>query len=136
LSCCSELFLEVSPERINAIGKQARLSRENVHYRIEKLKEKGIIKSFVTIIDHRRLGMRLFTLAFALHRASEKQEQEIIDTLAKHPNCSWLGPAAGSWNILVDAYVEDREALDSVLQHFMKNTRISLATTTLQKWLG
>lgn len=111
-------LLEDSRQSLNAVGRRVRLSRENVHYRIERLKERGIIKSFVTTIDHRRLGMRHFGLALALHRASPQQETEIIALLAKHPNFTWLGPAAGSWNILIDAYAKDREALETIFQPF------------------
>jgi len=134
------LLFEDSRAPTTQIAKRVRLSREVVQYRIEKLQKEGIIKSFVTSIDYKRFGMHIFTVCLALHKASQEQEQEMIDALAKNPHCTWIGPAAGAWNILIDAYAKSREQLDSAFSpfyekynHLISNYRIS-EVETIATW--
>ncbi len=55
-------LLKDSRQSLTQLGKAAGIARENAHYRIERLREEGTIRAFVTHIDYRALGFDHFTL--------------------------------------------------------------------------
>ena len=48
--------------QLSKLGKNVRLSRENVYYRIQNMIKKKIIKDFVTFIDYKAIGFNHFTI--------------------------------------------------------------------------
>ena len=52
-------LLENSRTHLSKTGQKVRLSRENVHYRIQSLIKRGVLRDFVTVIDYKKLGFSL-----------------------------------------------------------------------------
>lgn len=88
-----------SRQSFHEIAKKAGLSKDSVIYRIEKLREKGIIKRFHTVIDVGKLGFISFRLYLKLRNVNPKKEKDIIDFLKKQEEITWLVSIDGDYDI-------------------------------------
>ncbi len=85
----------------NKLGKLVGLSKNSVTYRIDRLRDKGIIRKFFTIINHDSLGNNFFNILLRLN-ATKEQERELIDYLVSHNNTSVVDSFVGEWNLLIE----------------------------------
>jgi DNA-binding Lrp family transcriptional regulator len=71
------------------IGKKVGLGRDVVAYRIDRLKKKGIIKNFYSVIDSFRLGYNVFRIYINFHYVTPEIKKEIIDYFINY-KYSWV----------------------------------------------
>jgi len=115
------------------IAKEVGLSAQVTNYRIKQLQKKGIIKSYYPVIDHTKLGLKLYRIGIKLENATKQKEKEILDYLMLHS--SWIVSALGQWNILMATYVADEfefmrfwRAFFQKYGYYVKDQWISLMT--------
>ncbi len=116
-------LLDNSRMPLSKIGKKVRLSRENVHYRIKNLVQKGIIRDFVVSIDYKRLGFEQYTVFLEFEKINAQKEKEIIDYLHKKDHISWIGILAGNWSLTFDIYTKNNDELNRILEEFLMKFR-------------
>src|SRR3989338_4254128 len=85
----------------NQIGAKVRLSKEVVNYRINRLKENGIIIRFHTVINYFKLGNVKFKLYLRLTKANKDKIDEIAKFFQKHPKTEWVALTTGRWILLL-----------------------------------
>ena len=112
-------LLSNSKEQLSKIGKSVRLSRENVHYRIQKLKRQEIIKEFVTQIDYKKLGFSHYVVFVQYTRINDDKEKEIISYLKRHDSISWIGLLTGKWSMTFDVYSKNISELNNIINQFL-----------------
>lgn len=88
-----------SRQSFNNIAKKVGLSKDSVIYRINKLKEEGIIKQFHTVIDVGKLGFISFRLYLNLQNTTPQKEEEIIGYLKKQKIVTWLVSIDGEYDL-------------------------------------
>ncbi len=88
-----------SRQSFNEIAKKVGLSKDSVIYRINKLKQEGIIKQFQTIIDVGKLGFISFRLYLKLQNTTPQKEAEIIEFLKKQKQITWLVSIDGEYDL-------------------------------------
>ncbi len=109
------ILLEDSSAQLSRIGKKVRLSRENVHYRIQRLIKIKVITDFVTLIDYSALGFNQYTVFVEFDRINKSKESEIIKYLQNQKAISWIGVLAGNLSITFDLYARTQDELNSTL---------------------
>ncbi len=85
----------------NQIAKAVGLSKNAVVYRIERLKKRGVITGFFTVIDYEVFGYSFYEVLLKIH-ANDKQEKEIIEWLKNHENLLVLDRVLGEWNFIME----------------------------------
>ncbi|MBN2459048.1 Lrp/AsnC family transcriptional regulator [Candidatus Woesearchaeota archaeon] len=98
LKLLTELDLD-SRQSFSELGKKLGLSKNAVAYRINNLKEEGIIKQFHTVVDIGKLGYISFRLYLNLQNTTPEKEEEIIDFLKQKENVTWLVSIEGDYDI-------------------------------------
>lgn len=81
------------------IGKKVGLSKEVVNYRVKRLLNEGLIKSFFTIIDTFKLGYLSFRIFLKFQNTTIDKENEIIEYLKKQNNVGWIVSVKGNWDL-------------------------------------
>lgn len=109
-----------SRQSYHEIAKKAGLSKDSVIYRIEKLREEGIIKKFHTVIDVGKLGFISFRLYLKLRNVNPKKEKEIIDYLKKQEEITWLVSIDGDYDIGCWILTKDIKGANNVWKRFLK----------------
>jgi len=104
------------------IGKKVGLGRDVVGYRINRMKDEGIIKYFWTVIDTFRLGYNVFRVYLNFQDISLDEKKELIQNFVDYKN-SWAvssiaGPIDFSAVIWVDNIYEFNHFLDGILDKF------------------
>lgn len=89
------------------IGKKVGLGRNVVAYRINKMKEEGIIDYFWTVIDTFKLGYNVFRLYLKIQDISKEKKQSLIGELKEYNNMWSLSSSAGSHDIGCVIWIKD-----------------------------
>jgi DNA-binding Lrp family transcriptional regulator len=89
------------------IGKNVGLPKTVVAYRINKLKEQGIIKNFYSVIDAFKLGYNSFRLYLSFQYTTQEIEEEIIKYFVANKLNWWTISAEGRFDLAVIMWVKD-----------------------------
>jgi len=98
------------------IGRKVGLSKEVVHYRIQKLLEEGVILRFHTVVNYFKLGIVKFKLYLRLTNASRKKVEEIATYFYKHPATEWVVITTGRWDMIIGFLVRNVNEFDDELR--------------------
>ncbi|MBN1646304.1 Lrp/AsnC family transcriptional regulator, partial [Candidatus Woesearchaeota archaeon] len=105
------------------IAKKVKLSREVVNYRIGRLVKNGVIKNFVTILNHNALGYLAFRIYFKFRDVSPEKEEEIVGFLEE--KVAWLVRVRGNWSfncmIFTTNIFELEKFINALKKRFQKN---------------
>ncbi len=125
-----------SRQPLQRIAKKIGLSKDAVNYRINKLQEAGIIKSFNAVINSGKLGYYGARLLLKFYHLSPQKEKEIIDYLLSNPHLKWMVSVEGTWNLntwfLYNSIIE----LNSFYQEFLNLYRDYLEERNFSLYSG
>ncbi len=96
-----------SRQAYSTLAKKARIKKDTVKYRIDKLIEREVINGFYTVIDYSKLGFLLFRLYIKTEEIPEPKKQELINYLKAHKNVNLLFRITGIYNLSFDVWVID-----------------------------
>lgn len=120
-----------SRQSFNEIAKKVGLSKDSIIYRINKLKDEGIIKQFHTILDIGKLGLISFRLYLKLQNTTPHQEMEIIEFLKKQRIVTWLVSIDGEYDLGMAVYAKSIKEMNEFWKELLKRYINFIA----KKWL-
>jgi DNA-binding Lrp family transcriptional regulator len=112
---------------LNALNKNARSSianisrktgikRDSILYRLNKLEESGVIKSFNPVLDPNALGYSINTFVnFSLHNLNKKNEDEFVSFLNSKSNITYVAKTTGKWDLIVLIISKDLKQFDNII---------------------
>jgi len=86
---------------LSQLAKKVKLSKQNLNYRLNKLKKSNIILSFVSVIDIHKLGYLTYRTYFRFKDVDEQKEKELIKYFREHENVLWFVSSEGIWDLEV-----------------------------------
>lgn len=104
-----QILQENDKVRYHEIGKKLNIGASTVHYRIKKLSENGVIKSFSAIIDPKVVGYD--TTAWLGLSVDPTKMDEIAQKLAKYDEVQIVTTATGDHDLLVQIIARDEKEL-------------------------
>jgi DNA-binding Lrp family transcriptional regulator len=87
------------------IAKEVGLSKQITNYRIKRLEKKKIIQGYYPVIDHTKLGLKLYRIALKFENVTKEKEKELVEYLKKE--ASWISSVLGEWDISMGSYFKD-----------------------------
>lgn len=128
--------LDMDARSSNAeLGKQLRISKQAVQYRIDKLREEGIIKGFYTVIDLAKIGYHYVRFFIRFKDLTKEAEQEIINFSLSQPEYGWVVSIDGTWDFCAALLLRDNLQIKEVTNRFLsryggyiEDYEISIAT--------
>ena len=106
------------------IAKKVKLSREVVNYRISRLQKNGIIRNFVTILNHNTLSYLAFRVFFKFRDISEEREEEIVNFLKD--KVAWLVRVRGNWSFTAMIFTKNIFELEKFVNELKKKFQKNL----------
>lgn len=114
--------LELNARQPNSeIAKKVGLSKEVVNYRIKRLEEQRVIKTYYPIIDLSRLGYINFRVYLKLIDATPKKEREIIDFLVKCKETFYVADIDGPLDIAFGVSVKEIHEFEIFYNRFKEH---------------
>jgi DNA-binding Lrp family transcriptional regulator len=105
------------------IGNIVGLSKTVVAYRVNKLIENGIIKTFYTVIDAFKLGYISFRIYLVYQYMTQQKEKEIIDYFISQKLTWWTISAEGRFDLALIMWVKDINDFYSFWEETLKRFR-------------
>lgn len=96
-----------SREHLSTIAKKVGLSKDSIIDRIDKMKKKGIINEFYTIIDFGKLGYIGFQVYLKLQSMKLEKEKELMDFLEQDKRVAFIDVFDGGYDIGFWVLVKD-----------------------------
>jgi len=94
-------------QTLSQIGKNVRLPKSVVAYRIKKLEETGIIKNFYTVINFYKLGYFNLAIYVNYQYYTPAIEKEIINYFVDSTYSWWVANIQGKYDLVVLFLVKD-----------------------------
>jgi len=99
------------------IAKKVGLSRDAVHYRINRLMERGIINYFMTVLNSMKLGFNWYRTFFKFQNLTIEKEEEIIGWLRK--KASWITKVEGVWDLNTGIFSKNVYEFRDLINEFL-----------------
>ncbi len=101
---------------ITKLAKKLKRSREMLLYRIERLRQQGIIIDFVTEINLEKLGSVGAAVFLTIKANADKKFKEF---LIKSPYVSWVAEHSGIWNYGLSVYGKNNAEVRKRIKHLV-----------------
>jgi len=111
------------------IAKATRIKQETVRYRVNQLVKTGIIKSFIAIINTKKLGFSYYKLFLKLQNVNEMRKNHLLEFLKKSPQISWLAEIEGPFDISCIVSIKNQVELEL----FIKKVYEEFGNFTMKK---
>jgi Lrp/AsnC family transcriptional regulator, leucine-responsive regulatory protein len=98
------------------IAKATRISQETVRYRVNALKQSGVIQKFLTILNTTKLGNSYYQIMLKLQNVNEQRRKQILNFLEKNENVAWIGNLEGNYDIAFILYVNNQVMLQRIIK--------------------
>lgn len=96
-----------SRQPVSRIAKKLGISKDVANYRIKKMVDSGIIRSFYPIVNTYKLGFFPYRVSVKLKNVTYEQEKEMINYLTSLGNVQWVASCGGTWDIIFVVFAKD-----------------------------
>ena len=101
----------------SSIGKHVRLSKDAAAYRINVMKERGVIVGFVPIINTLAIGQQTFQVFLLLDERHPKKP--LLDHMIEHPNTLSVMEYTDTWDVGWTLVARDIQEFDAIMTQFL-----------------
>ncbi len=82
------------------IAKQARASEQRIHYTLQALLKRQVIKGFYALFDYSRFGVLHFRVFMKVGYSNKQKLQDFIDKLIDDPHTFWIANTGGTYDLI------------------------------------
>ena len=102
---------------ITFLAKVLRTKRETILYRLKRMKEQKLLQGYLTLIDHRRLGLKNYLLYLKLHLISS--EEGFVEYLLTIPEITRLKNCAGLYDFQLVVTAKNEEEFLTIFEKIL-----------------
>ncbi|MFA6461177.1 MAG: Lrp/AsnC family transcriptional regulator [Candidatus Woesearchaeota archaeon] len=99
------------------MGKVLKIPAKTIAYRIDKLKEKGVIEGFTTALDLEKIGFERYKVFIRTKNLSEKVEKTFIQYSRMHPYILYYSKSIGVNDVELELIVKNGNHLREIIAH-------------------
>ncbi len=103
---------EDSRQSASQLAKKVGISKQGCTFKINNLVKRGIIQSFITVINTSLIGNLSFRMYFKLIDISPKKEKEFRDYFIGHKDVPWIVGCEGVWDYITVVFPADFEEFE------------------------
>ncbi len=103
---------------ITQLAKKLRVSREIVKYRLKRLIDTRVIKSFTTMVNPAKFGYIIYKLYIKFQNLIDTKEKELFQFLIGHKKVFWLARCDGNYDLIIGVYVLNIVEFNDFLSEF------------------
>jgi len=118
---------------LDEIAKRTGLSKQTLHYRIQRLVDEGVITGFITAIDAAKLGLANYEVLMQLSPMNDLEKKKFLDFLIVHENVGQVASCSGKFDLTMGILAENVVQFNSIFKgmlgrfpDYVKNYHVSL----------
>ena len=127
-----------SRQSMSQLARHLRQARDTVEYRVQRLKQEGVITRFAAMVDPARLGYTVYNV-YLRTAANLLERQKLLKTLQQHKAVNWIAECAGQWDLIFALAVKTKSefysAHTSLLSQFSSIVLESTVHTIVDVWI-
>ncbi|MBI5046811.1 Lrp/AsnC family transcriptional regulator [Candidatus Micrarchaeota archaeon] len=104
---------------LNVIAKKVGLSKQSLHYKIERLVREGAIIQFITVFDYSKMGYTNNEVWFQLREMTVDKRKGFVEYLKKHPQIRWLVTCGGKFDHAMAIMAPDIVTFSNILKEIL-----------------
>ncbi len=101
---------------LGEIAREVGVSKQALHYRINRLMIKGAISSFITAINVAKLGYSNHEVWMQLKTLASAKRQEFLDYLHKNHNIRLVADCGGKYDLLIGILAENTIQFNNIFK--------------------
>jgi Lrp/AsnC family transcriptional regulator, leucine-responsive regulatory protein len=109
-----EILSQNSRKNIHEIAKELKVSKQAIHKKMEKIKDKKILK-FITLLNYFKLGYNNAHLYFKIQGLKRDEYFKKIDEIKRIKNISWITNLMGDYDLSLSIFFKDVNSLSLTL---------------------
>lgn len=102
------------------LARKLKISKERLRYRFVSLRERGIIKYFLTIMNVAAAGYLTYEIFLKLHNVNQEIKDKIILEFSSNKQIAWVADIEGSFDIGIIVIVKNRLELSILMDELNK----------------
>jgi len=110
-----------SRQSLTQVGKKVGLKKDVVSYRIKKLEDEGVIKSYWTLIDTYKLGYDVFRFYLVFQYATPDIKEKIIKYFIDDKHTCVVSSLIGRYDLVVFLWVKDMNDFYNFWERLLDN---------------
>jgi Lrp/AsnC family transcriptional regulator, leucine-responsive regulatory protein len=103
------------------LAKKLRISKERLRYRFIALKEKGIIKYLLPVMNVAAAGYMTYEIFMKLQNINPEIKNKMLNDFSKNKKIAWIGDIEGNFDIGIIVMVKNRMELSEFMNEINKN---------------
>lgn len=103
------------------ISRKLNISVGTVHNRIKKLMDKGVIKKFMPVIDHSKLG---YDLTVIIGIKAKSGFLEDLKSYSSNKNILCIYDVTGEFDVVIIARFKNTSELDNFIKNLLKEPKV------------
>jgi len=117
----------------SAIARELGIAESTVRYRVERLRETGVIRAFMALLDPRKIGLDI--TAIALIKVDANEIVEASETLATFEESHHLFRSTGSYDFVSVVHARDIAHLNELIERIKKIPGVREASVEVATYL-
>jgi len=105
---------------LGEIAERTGLSKQTLHYRMQRLVDGGVIAGFITAIDPAKLGYVNHRVLMQLGELDEAKRKVFLDFLIAHGNVSHVASCEGKFDIAITVLAENLVQFNAIFRAILK----------------
>ncbi len=105
---------------LTKLSKAVRASREVVNYRIKRLEEEKVIKSYITRLNQSFFCSGAATLNVKIKRNSNEKYVDFLEFLENHSSVNWFGEICGIYDLTITILYLNPKNLGEIVENILK----------------
>jgi len=115
------------------LARELGMAASTVRYRVERLRESGVITGFLAMLDPRKIGLHI--TAIALIKVDANQVVEASETLASFKESHHLFRSTGSYDLVSVVHARDIAHLDDLIDRIKRIPGVKEASVEVATYL-
>lgn len=115
------------------LARELGMAASTVRYRVERLRESGVITGFLAMLDPRKIGLHI--TAIALIKVDANQVVEASETLASFEESHHLFRSTGSYDLVSVVHARDIAHLDDLIDRIKRIPGVQEASVEVATYL-
>ncbi len=124
-----EILQEDATISLEEIGKRLKMSKTAIHYRINRLKSRGIIKKIAAIVDPSSVGYDLLAVSLIKAKYAPGYQEIVGEKLSKIKGVWGVYFTLGDIDYIVLIRAKDRGDLQRIVNEFINIPEIERSST-------